>query len=113
MYVCVCNAITETQVLESVASGVSTLEDLQMETGVGNCCGCCTETARAYLPSNCAEACPSLRVAMSQTVAARVTAAHAAVTTTAQSTVSLLKDCAPVRWVSRVPQAHRVAAKVA
>ena len=50
MYICVCNAITERQVRESVAAGASTLEDLQFELGVATCCGCCAETAQEYLP---------------------------------------------------------------
>lgn len=51
MYVCVCNAITETEVRESVAAGAETLEDLQLETGVATCCGTCVEAASSYLPN--------------------------------------------------------------
>ena len=50
MYICVCNAITERQVRESVAAGASTLEYLLFELGVATCCGCCAETAQEYLP---------------------------------------------------------------
>jgi len=51
MYVCVCNAITERQVRDSVAAGANTLSDLQFDLGVATCCGCCADTARQYLPA--------------------------------------------------------------
>lgn len=50
MYICICNAITERQVLESVEQGARTLADLQVRLGVATCCGCCAETAVEYLP---------------------------------------------------------------
>jgi len=50
MYICVCNAITERQVRESVAAGAATLTDLQFDLGVATCCGCCAQTAQDYLP---------------------------------------------------------------
>jgi len=50
MYICVCNAITERQVRESVAAGAATLADLQFDLGVATCCGCCAQTAQDYLP---------------------------------------------------------------
>ena len=50
MFICVCNAITERQVEAAVASGASTLSDLEAQLGVGGCCGCCRDTATDYLP---------------------------------------------------------------
>lgn len=50
MFICLCNAITERQVQEAVASGASTLSDLEARLGVGGCCGCCRDTATDYLP---------------------------------------------------------------
>ena len=50
MFICVCNAITERQVQEAVASGAGTLSDLEAQLGVGGCCGCCRDTATDYLP---------------------------------------------------------------
>lgn len=50
MYICICNAITEKQVVESVAQGSRTLADLQADLGVATNCGCCAETAQEYLP---------------------------------------------------------------
>ncbi len=49
MFVCVCNAVTETQVRQCVANGAQTLGDLQFELGVATCCGCCAATAESYL----------------------------------------------------------------
>jgi Bacterioferritin-associated ferredoxin len=50
MFICVCNAISERQVQEAVASGAASLSDLEAQLGVGACCGCCRETAADYLP---------------------------------------------------------------
>ncbi|MGE4337575.1 MAG: (2Fe-2S)-binding protein [Pigmentiphaga sp.] len=83
MYVCVCNAITEKQVRQSVAGGASTLEDLQVDLGVASCCGTCVEAAETYLPG-------AVAVSRPESIAA--------------------VDGTPVRWVSRGPrQASRVA----
>jgi len=41
MYVCVCSAITESQLRRAVSRGVSTLEELRHELKVSNCCGAC------------------------------------------------------------------------
>lgn len=50
MYICICNAINERQVLASVDRGSRTLADLQADVGVATVCGCCAETAVEYLP---------------------------------------------------------------
>jgi bacterioferritin-associated ferredoxin len=50
MFICVCNAITESQVRSAVSAGARSLSDLQSQLGVGACCGCCSETAAEYLP---------------------------------------------------------------
>ena len=55
MFVCVCNAVTETQVRQCVANGAQTLGDLQFELGVASCCGCCAATAESYLAGNVRE----------------------------------------------------------
>lgn len=50
MYVCICNAITDRQIQESVSSGtVNSFSDLQAELGVATCCGCCANVASSYL----------------------------------------------------------------
>lgn len=50
MYICICSAITERQVIQAVADGAQTLEDLQVDLGVAMCCGRCADTATEYLP---------------------------------------------------------------
>ena len=50
MFICVCNAITERQVQEAVATGAASLSDLEAQLGVGGSCGCCRDTAVDYLP---------------------------------------------------------------
>ena len=52
MYVCVCNCVTERQVLECAQAGVSTLDELALELGVGAGCGRCRECA-----AECLQAC--------------------------------------------------------
>ena len=41
MYVCVCHAVTETEVAASVESGASTVEAVGDCTGAGTSCGTC------------------------------------------------------------------------
>ena len=50
MFICICSAVTERQVIKAVAEGAQTLEDLQVDLGVAMCCGRCAETASEYLP---------------------------------------------------------------
>lgn len=52
MFVCVCNAITDRQIKEIVASGATSLSDLQDRLGVATCCGCCADLASSFLNSN-------------------------------------------------------------
>ena len=52
MYVCICNAVTDSQILEAKESGLSTLEEITKHLGVGNCCGRCVETAEEVLAMN-------------------------------------------------------------
>jgi len=105
MYVCVCNAITETEVRASVSAGANTFEALQLETGLGTCCGTCAEVASTYLPG----ACPG-SAACAGACAEAVATASAAPAAAADIAHPMLKDCAPVRWVSRAPHAYRKAA---
>lgn len=49
MYVCVCNAISDRQIQETVAAGATCLGDLKDQLGVATCCGCCAELACSYL----------------------------------------------------------------
>lgn len=49
MYVCVCNAVTERQIVKAVEAGCQTMKDLRDELGVGACCGRCAGCARSVL----------------------------------------------------------------
>ena len=49
MFVCLCNAITDRQIKETVAAGANSLTDLQAQLGVATCCGCCADLACSYL----------------------------------------------------------------
>jgi bacterioferritin-associated ferredoxin len=52
MYVCICNAITDTQIIEAQQQGHTSLEQITKQLGVGNCCGRCIETAEEVLNDN-------------------------------------------------------------
>lgn len=46
MIVCVCNRISDREINRHVQQGCESFEDLQMNTGVATCCGCCESCAR-------------------------------------------------------------------
>lgn len=46
MYVCVCNAVTDSEIREAYADGARTFEALQDELAVSTCCGCCEPMVR-------------------------------------------------------------------
>ena len=49
MYVCVCNAITDTQIRKAAKSGARNVWDLQRQLGVATGCGSCIEAASDIL----------------------------------------------------------------
>ena len=49
MYVCICNQITEKDIREAAASGLTSLEDLREHLNVSGNCGSCAEHAQACL----------------------------------------------------------------
>lgn len=49
MFICVCNAVTESQIRQAVDKGAITLSDLTAKLGVASHCGCCTEAAAEAL----------------------------------------------------------------
>ena len=67
MYVCVCNAVTESQVLRAVEAGVRNLRGLKTHLGIALECGRCAshahgllrgeQTSRAQCSKDCAH-CP-------------------------------------------------------
>ncbi|MDH3338186.1 MAG: (2Fe-2S)-binding protein [Gammaproteobacteria bacterium] len=52
MYICICNAITESQIREAAEAGADDLWDLQAQLGVATNCGSCGDTASAILREN-------------------------------------------------------------
>lgn len=52
MYVCLCNAITDRQIQETVAAGAHSLTDLKAQLGVATCCGCCADLASSFLSAH-------------------------------------------------------------
>ena len=49
MYVCICNAVTEKDIHDTVAEGSSSMRELRERLGVGACCGRCASCARDVL----------------------------------------------------------------
>ena len=49
MYVCVCNAISDSEIREAADAGARDLWDLQAALGVASNCGSCKETASEIL----------------------------------------------------------------
>ena len=49
MYICVCNAVTDTEIRRCARQGASTLNALREQLGVATCCGKCVPYARQIL----------------------------------------------------------------
>ena len=49
MFVCICNAVTESQIRQAVDEGAVTMADLKQRLAVASCCGCCAEQADEVL----------------------------------------------------------------
>ena len=49
MYVCVCNAVTDSAIRDAVDEGVHNLQQLSRATGCGSDCGSCHEMATDVL----------------------------------------------------------------
>ena len=56
MYVCLCRAVTDTEIREAANRGTQDLDALTDTLGVGACCGTCRETAQAIIDEHLAEA---------------------------------------------------------
>ena len=56
MYVCICNAVTESQIREAADAGVTNLWDLQAKLGVATNCGSCKDAAAAMFASEAYQA---------------------------------------------------------
>lgn len=49
MYICICNSVTDRDIAAAVDDGARTLTDLELQLGVGTCCGQCRGKARECL----------------------------------------------------------------
>jgi bacterioferritin-associated ferredoxin len=49
MYVCVCNAVTDKDIIQAAENGASSLKDLRNELNVATCCGRCATCAKGLL----------------------------------------------------------------
>ena len=49
MYVCICNAVTESMIRQAASEGAKTLSDLTRATGCASGCGSCADLAEQVL----------------------------------------------------------------
>lgn len=49
MYVCICHAVTDTEIKKSAADGVRTMRQLRQKTGCSGSCGQCAPLAKQIL----------------------------------------------------------------
>jgi bacterioferritin-associated ferredoxin len=49
MYVCICNAVTDTMIRDAAAEGARSLADLTRRTGCAGTCGSCSDLAEQVL----------------------------------------------------------------
>jgi len=49
MYVCVCNAVTESEIQKAIAEGANSVKDLRERLLVTGCCGTCLPTVEEFL----------------------------------------------------------------
>jgi bacterioferritin-associated ferredoxin len=49
MYVCICNAVTDSMIRAAAAQGAESLADLSRMTGCADCCGSCANLAEEVL----------------------------------------------------------------
>ena len=56
MYVCICNAVTDSDIRNAVGEGVVSMRQLRLSTGCGSTCGSCDEMADEILQQALTEA---------------------------------------------------------
>lgn len=49
MFVCVCNAVTDSQIIEELDNGASNMRDISRRLDVGRNCGQCCKTAKQVI----------------------------------------------------------------
>lgn len=63
MYVCLCRAVTDGQIRDSVENGASSFREVRDELDLGTCCGRCVPEARALIDQTLAEIAGRIAVA--------------------------------------------------
>ena len=63
MYICLCRAVTDRQIRESVENGANSFRDVRDELDVGTCCGRCVPDARELIDDTLAKIAAKLGVA--------------------------------------------------
>jgi bacterioferritin-associated ferredoxin len=64
MYICLCNAVTDRQIMQAAEAGARSREDLAQHLGVGLGCGRCVSCAEAVLNEIIADPpCPAEKLA--------------------------------------------------
>jgi len=53
MYVCICHAVTDRDIMKAVDKGATSLQDLSDELNVATCCGRCADCANNLLNLAC------------------------------------------------------------
>ena len=61
MYVCICRAVTETEVVGCIADGACTVKDVVKRSEAGTGCGTCIQKIIALLSAPADELCGRLR----------------------------------------------------
>ena len=61
MIVCVCNNISDREIRQAVDLGLSSMEELSRDLGVGTCCGNCVTCARDVLAQHLETLQPAMR----------------------------------------------------
>ncbi len=54
MYVCICNAVTDSQITTALRHGCKDVADISQTLGVGTCCGSCLPVAEELVQSQVA-----------------------------------------------------------
>jgi len=69
MIICLCKSLNDRQLRDTIASGATSFDALQFETGVSTCCGSCTDTVHELLASH-SGACAPMATELRRTCAA-------------------------------------------
>ena len=63
MYVCLCRAVTDGQILESIENGANSFREVRDELDLGTCCGRCVPEARELIDQKLSEIASRISVA--------------------------------------------------